>query len=103
MLSFAKGFLDCFSGFTLLFKPGIKRFVLVPFFINLGLFSLAAKLLSDQLDHWLQQLLPDWLDWLEWLIWPLFAIAMFIIVFYTFTMVANLIAAPFNSFLSAQI
>lgn len=103
MFSFIKGFLDCFSGFALLFKPGIKRFVIIPFIINLGLFSLATKLLSDQLDSWLEQLLPSWLGWLEWLIWPLFAIAMFLIVFYTFTILANLLAAPFNSVLSAKI
>ena len=103
MLSFIKGFLDCFSGFGLLFKPGIKKFVLIPFIINFGLFSLATKILSDQLDTWLEKLLPDWLNWLEWLIWPLFAIAMFLIVFYSFTVIANLIAAPFNSLLSARI
>jgi len=103
MISFVKGFTDCFSGFTLLLAPGIKRFVLIPFIINLGLFSLATKLLSDQLDVWLERLLPDWLSWLQWLIWPLFAIAMFLIVFYTFTVIANLIAAPFNSLLSARI
>lgn len=103
MISFIKGFFDCFSGFGLLFGPGIKRFVLIPFVINLGLFSLATKLLSDQLDIWLEKLLPTWLSWLEWLIWPLFAIAMFLIVFYTFTVIANLIAAPFNSVLSARI
>ncbi|MBE9567567.1 MAG: sulfate transporter CysZ [Proteobacteria bacterium] len=103
MVSFIKGFLDCFSGFGLLFKPGVRRFVIIPFIINLALFSLATKLLSDQLDSWLEKLLPGWLDWLEWLIWPLFAIAMFLVVFYTFTVIANLIAAPFNSLLSARI
>ena len=103
MFSFIKGFLDCISGFGLLFRPGIKRFVIIPFIINLTLFSLATKLLSDQLDSWLEKLLPSWLGWLEWLIWPLFAIAMFLIVFYTFTVIANLISAPFNSILSARI
>ncbi len=103
MFSFIKGFLDVFSGFALLFKPGIKRFVLIPFIINLALFSLATKLLSNQLDGWLEKLLPDWLGWLEWLIWPLFAIAMFLIVFYSFTVIANLIAAPLNSILSIKI
>ena len=103
MFSFIKGFFDCFNGFSLVFSSGIKRFVLIPFIINLGLFSLAAKLLSEQLDIWLDKLLPTWLQWLEWLIWPLFAVAMFLIVFYTFTVIANLIAAPFNSVLSAKV
>jgi len=75
----------------------------MPFFINLALFSLATKLLSDQLDSWMQKLLPDWLGWLEWLIVPLFWISMALIVYYTFTVIANLIAAPFNSILSAKI
>lgn len=103
MLSFTKGFLDCFSGFSLILKPGIKRFVIIPFIINLGLFMLAVRLLIDQLSHWLEQLLPSWLGWLEFLIWPLFAIAMAFIVFYSFTVIANLIAAPFNSLLSARV
>ena len=103
MFSFIKGFLDVFSGFGLIFKPGIRLFVLIPFFINLALFSLATKLLSDQLDSWMQKLLPDWLGWLEWLIVPLFWISMALIVYYTFTVIANLIAAPFNSILSAKI
>lgn len=98
MLSFIKGFLDCFSGFGLLLKPGIKRFVLIPFIINLGLFYLAALLLNEQVNRWMEEI-PSWLSFLEWLIWPLFAIAMF----YTFTILANLIAAPFNSLLSARI
>lgn len=103
MFSFIKGFLDCFSGFGLLFQSGIKRFVLVPFIINISLFSLATIFLKDQLDTWLEKLLPGWLGWLEWLIVPLFWITMSLIVFYTFTVIANLIAAPFNSLLSARI
>jgi len=103
MFSFIKGFLDCFSGFGLLLKPGVKRYVIIPLLINIGLFTLAGKLLSDQIDIWMERLLPAWLDWLEWLIYPLFYIALAIIVFYSFTIVANLIAAPFNSLLSARV
>ncbi|HHJ34593.1 MAG TPA: sulfate transporter CysZ [Gammaproteobacteria bacterium] len=103
MLSYIKGLSDCFSGFGLLFRSGIKRFVLIPFIINIGLFSLATVLLNDQLDSWLEKLLPGWLNWLEWLILPLFWVAMLLIVYYTFTVIANLIAAPFNSLLSSRI
>jgi len=102
MFSYIKGFLDCFSGFGLLFGPGIKRFVIIPFIINAGLFYLAIELLRNQLDTWLEQLLPGWLSWLEWLILPLFWIAILLIVFYTFTVIANLVAAPFNSLLQVD-
>jgi len=103
MFSFIKGFFDCFSGFGLLLKPGVKRFVLIPFVISVSLFSLAIKLLNDQLDAWMEQLLPGWLDWLEWLIYPLFYLVILLAVFYSFTVVANLVSAPFNSLLSARI
>ena len=103
MFSFIKGFFDCFSGFGLLLKPGVKRYVLIPFVISIGLFSAAIKLLNDQMDIWMEQLLPGWLDWLEWLIYPLFYLVILLAVFYSFTVVANLVSAPFNSLLSARI
>lgn len=103
MISFTKGLFDCLGGFGLIFRPGIKRFVLLPLLVNIALFSVATKLLFDHLDSWLEQLLPDFLSLLEWLIWPLFALAMSLIVFYSFTIFANLIAAPFNSLLSSRI
>jgi len=34
MFSYIKGLLDCFGGFSLIFKPGIKRYVLVPLLIG---------------------------------------------------------------------
>ena len=103
MFSFIKGFLDVFSGFGLLLKPGIKRFVIVPFVINLGLFYFGSALLFAKLETWLAQLMPDWLSWLNWLIEFLFAMVIAIVVYYSFTVIANLISAPFNSILSAKI
>ena len=44
---------------------------------------------------WLLQRLPGWLAWLEWLMWPIFALAVVLLLFYTFTMIANIIGAPF--------
>ncbi|MBT8506547.1 hypothetical protein B1F79_03030 [Coxiella-like endosymbiont of Rhipicephalus sanguineus] len=42
-------------------------------------------------------------DGLNWLLWILFAISFFIIVVYTFTLVGNIISAPFNGFLAEKI
>lgn len=99
MFSFIKGFTDCFSGFGLIFQSGVKRYVIIPLIINISLFYTAFVLLSDQLDTWIEQLLPSWMGWLSWLIFPLFLL----IMFYTFTLIANLIASPFNSFLSSRV
>ena len=103
MVNYIKGINDCLSGFGLIFQNGIRRYVVIPLIINTVLFAGAIYLLSQYMDAWLQSLLPGWLSWLEWLIWPLFAVTLLLIVFFTFTLVANLIAAPFNSYLSASV
>jgi CysZ protein len=103
MINYIKGINDCLSGFGLIFKSGIRRYVIIPLLINTVLFAGAIYLLSQQMNIWLEQLLPGWLSWLEWLIVPLFWITILLIVFFTFTLVANLISAPFNSYLSASV
>ena len=47
--------------------------------------------------------LPDWLSFLTAILWPLFAATILLILFFTFTIVANIIAAPFNGFLAEKI
>ncbi len=103
MVNYIKGINDVLSGFGLIFQSGIRRYVIIPLLINTVLFASAIYLLSQQMDAWMQKLLPGWLSWLEWLIWPLFAITLLVIVFFTFTLVANLVSAPFNSYLSASV
>ncbi len=103
MINYVKGINDCLGGFGLIFKSGIRRYVIIPLLINSALFAGAIYLLMQQMEIWMQQLIPDWLSWLEWLIWPLFAMTILLVVFFTFTLIANLISAPFNSLLSASV
>ena len=103
MFSYIRGLADAFHGAGLIFKSGVRRYVIIPLSINILIFAAAIVLLSNQLDSWLEQLIPGWLSWLEWLIWPLFVATIALAVFYSFTIIANLIAAPFNSLLSARI
>ena len=103
MINYIKGINDCLSGFGLIFKSGIRRYVIIPLLINTALFGGAIYILYQQMDIWLEKLLPGWLYWLEWLIVPLFFLTIVLIVFFSFTLVANLISAPFNSYLSASV
>lgn len=103
MVNYIKGINDCLSGFGLIFKSGIRRYVIIPLLINTALFGGAIYILYQQVDIWLEKLLPGWLYWLEWLIVPLFFLTIVLIVFFSFTLVANLISAPFNSYLSASV
>jgi len=94
------------SGFSMILKPGIKRFVAIPLAINIILFSTAIWFGYNTINSFTETAtdwLPSWLDWIVSIIWPLVIIAALIIVYYCFTVLGNLIAAPFNSLLSAKI
>lgn len=93
-------------GLALIFRPGLRRFVAIPLAINVAvfalLFSLAAGEFSALVDYLTPQL-PQWLVWLAWLLWALFAMTAAVLIFFTFSVVANLIAAPFNGLLAEAV
>lgn len=93
---------DFGKGFKLLTTPALRPFVLMPLLINFVLYSVALVLGYFYLNHFVAQMIPDWLHWLTWLIYPLFFVSFCVIGFFTFSMLANLIAAPFYAKLSAQ-
>ncbi len=90
-------------GLRLIRLPGVRRFVLVPFLVNTLLFAGLIWVGAREFEGLLEGLLPGWLDWLRWLLWPLFAIALLMVVFYAFTLVANLISSPFNGLLAEAV
>ncbi|MGM0593817.1 MAG: sulfate transporter CysZ [Pseudomonadota bacterium] len=103
LLTGAKGLL---KGAKLLTVPGLRLFVIVPVAINILFFTVSIWVLvaqfSPMVEGWIAQL-PDWLAWLEWLFWLLFAVTALVLVFYTFTLLANLIASPFNGLLAEAV
>ena len=95
-----KGFYYFISGFGLMFKPGVFRYALWPLIINVVIFALVTVVAFYQFEsllEWLLSFLPGWLDWLRYLLWPVFAVALGLLFFFTFTLVANLVASPFNA------
>ena len=97
------GALYFLRGFALILKPGIRGYVVVPLLINITVFTALIYFGAGQLRGFLDSLLPEWLDWLQWLLLPLFLIAVLVVAFFTFNMVANLIAAPFNGLLAEAV
>ena len=94
------------TGLRWLPKSGLRRFVALPLLINIVLFGAGIWWTYGQFEYFdqvLQGWLPTWLDWLHWLIWPIFALTVLIALFYSFSVVANLLAAPFNSLLAEQV
>ena len=92
-----------FAGVGLLNKPGIRRFVIIPLLLNVVIFSSVFWLGIQWFDRIISTWLPTWLAWAEFILWPLFALAYFLLVFYLFALLANVIAAPFNDLLAEKV
>ena len=94
------------EGLRLMRAPGLKRYVAIPLLISTLLFTTAivagVHWLEVLLD-WLLGYLPSWLDWLRYLLWPLFVLTAVLLVFYTFSLLTNLLAAPFNGLLAEAV
>ncbi len=102
---FVRGFAAPWSGLAALRTPGLGPVVVLPIIISIAVFMvviLSVVAGFDVLMEWLLARLPGWLEWLQWLLWPLFAVVALLLGIYTFTMLANLVAAPFNGVLAAR-
>ena len=94
------------EGLKLVLSPNLRLFVLLPLAVNLLLFGGLIYFAGHQFGLWLDALmptLPDWLSFLSYILWPLFVALLVLMVFFTFTLVANIIAAPFNGFLAEKV
>lgn len=93
-------------GLRLIAEPGLRRYAILPLLINVlvfgGLLWLAADQFAALVDAVLPAL-PSWLAWLAGVLWLLFALAAAVLIFFTFSVVANLIAAPFNDLLAEAV
>jgi len=108
------GFIDATSylgrGWKLVREPGLRRFVLVPLLINVVVFAVLGWLLFGALFDWMS----SWAFFERfgdfWLIEKLRQILQFvvgtilsIVLVYAFTLLANIIGAPFNSLLAERV
>jgi len=94
------------EGLKLVLSPGLRLFVLLPLTINLLLFGGLVYFAYHQFDLWVDALmpsLPQWLSFLSYILWPLFVALVVLMVFFSFTLVANIVAAPFNGFLAEKV
>ena len=91
------------GGFRLLLRPGVRGFMFIPLLGNVLFFSAATALAFYGLDSALDRWLPADIDWLRWLLFPVLVVLLLAIAFFTFTLVANLILAPFNGLLSERV
>ena len=91
------------QGAKMLTHPELRKYLLIPLFINVVLYSGAFVLGYHTVDLLIAQFIPAWLSWLSWVLWPVFLVSFLVIGFFSFTLIANLIAAPYYSQLSAKV
>ena len=87
-------------------RPDVRLFALMPLLINIVLFGgliwYGYEKLSPAVD-WIMSFVPGFLDFLRFFIWSFVTGLTTIVVFFTFTPVANIVAAPFNALLAERI
>ncbi len=100
-----EGFVMPLQGLRLIFRPGFRRYVIVPLLLNIVIFGLLAWLGVHYFEDFMNHYLPEdsWWSYLRPLLWVVFALAYAMTLFYGFTILANLVASPFNSILAAKI
>ncbi|RMG36480.1 MAG: sulfate transporter CysZ [Gammaproteobacteria bacterium] len=105
MRGIVQGFLFPLQGLRLIFRPGFRRYVVVPLLLNIVIFALLAWLGVHYFEGFMDHYLPEasWWSFVRPLLWVLFALAYAMTLFYGFTVLANLVASPFNSILAAKI
>lgn len=104
---FARGAGYLLQGFRLLNRSGVRRFVLVPMLINIILFSLLIYFGMGYFESLVESLLPQgdawWVGIARVLLWMVFALVVLLALFFAFTLVANLVASPFNGLLAEAV
>jgi len=87
-------------------KPGLLKYLAIPFSINVLIFSLSVYFGLDFFQGTLETYAPSTDVWygviLYYLAWTVALLLTTVLVFFSFTVIGNLIASPFNELLSER-
>jgi len=98
-----------FKALPLLTQPGIKSYVIIPLLINIFFFSIGIYFGFAYFGEYMEKFLDtsgmwSWVaaivEFIKPLLYVVFGLALLVLIFYTFSLMANIIAAPFNSLLA---
>ena len=94
-------------GIRITTRPELRPFILIPLLINIIVFSGAVWVGMVYFESMLNYLLPEssgwWSESVRVLTWIMFGLIALLMIFFTFTITANIISAPFNSLLSVKV
>jgi CysZ protein len=93
------------QGAAIVRQPGLRKFVIFPIIVNTLIFIGMFWAASHYFSQWMDNLLPDWLNFaiLQFILWLIFGATLLFAFAYTFALLANFIAAPFNSLLAEKV
>ncbi len=104
---FSRGFFTIFRSLRVLRRyPRLLPYIIIPFLINLAVFTGAVYLGLDFFGSTVVEYIPQGDVWywsvVYWLVWVVAVLLTAVLVFFSFTVVGNLIASPFNDLLSER-
>jgi CysZ protein len=87
-------------------QPGLLKYLAIPFLINVLVFTATVYFGLDLFEHMLETYAPSTEVWygvlLYYLAWTVALLMTTVIVFFSFTVIGNLVASPFNELLSER-
>ena len=107
IVNFSRGFFAPFRSLRILrSNPRLIQYILIPFLINAIVFSGAVYLGLDFFGSTVVEYIPQGEAWywsvLYWFLWVVAVLLTAVLVFFSFTVVGNLLASPFNDLLSER-
>lgn len=104
---FAAGVGYLLKGFRLIRQPGLRRYFIAPITVNILVFSGLIWFGGTRFAEVTQKLLPEGDGWWAGVVGLfagiLFGLVVLVLGFFLFTMLVNLIGAPFNGLLSEKV
>lgn len=93
------------EAFGWLNRSELRAFIWLPLLINIMIFGGGTWALLHYFEGMINYFLPpnSWLNYFRWILWPLIALTLCVVVYYTFSLFANILAAPFNGFLAEAV
>ena len=104
---FSRGFRYPFTSISFInTNPGLATYIIIPFLLNVTLFSLVVYYGFGFFQEMVLSRIPDADAWywffLHYLLLALGIFVILMLVFFTFTVIGSLIASPFNDLLSER-
>jgi CysZ protein len=91
------------QGVRLIRRRDVLPYVIIPVGINVAVFAALTWYALGALDPLVEWIVPAGYEWLAWLVWPLAGLTVLVLLYYVSTLLANVIAAPFNGPLAAAV